>query len=291
MSSLEKLGEQLALVLAKLAESQTALAHARQRIGESGQTLAAIVDEHTHPDLSAGIPAYREAWSTTSATSKTLVSVDKAIRAYMTSIGAPGAESVGPPDDEASPAPAIQPSFESRSEPTPVPEATEEGGNSPPSPDQPLPTWVSEERVEQVRASLPRGTRGTQTVGWWLGPGKSAKRVCSGPDDDPASSYKRAERLLQARFPDDPGVWALARHAEVKVAVEMLDNSPGDEVFVLDREVCGRERNLSDEQRRRLDDERATCDQLLPFILKAGASLTAVEHDSERARYVGREPS
>ncbi|SDJ72711.1 SCP1.201-like deaminase [Actinopolyspora mzabensis] len=110
MSSLEKLGEQLALVLTKLAESQTALVQARQRIGESGQTLAAVVDEHTHHDLSAGIPAYREAWSTTTEVGKTLVSVDKAIRTYMTSIGAPGAETAGvPSDDEANSPSAAMP--------------------------------------------------------------------------------------------------------------------------------------------------------------------------------------
>ncbi|SFE57780.1 SCP1.201-like deaminase [Actinopolyspora alba] len=130
VSSLEKLGEQLALVLTKLAESQTALARARHRIGESGQTLAAVVDEHTHPDLSAGIPAYREAWSTTTETSQTLVSVDKTIRTYMTSIGAPGAETAGvPSDDEASPPMVATPSSENTAQPDQPHESTPEFGS------------------------------------------------------------------------------------------------------------------------------------------------------------------
>ncbi|WP_157405386.1 DddA-like double-stranded DNA deaminase toxin [Actinopolyspora halophila] len=106
VSSLEELGEQLALVLAKLAEARTALAQARNRIGESGQTLAAVVDEDTHLDLLAGVSAYREVWSTTTEVGTTITALDGVLRAYMTSIGAPGAETAGIPSDDGANSPS-----------------------------------------------------------------------------------------------------------------------------------------------------------------------------------------
>lgn len=174
--------------------------------------------------------------------------------------------------------------------PRPATQAPPPSNQTASAPTVPLPPWCSQERVDQIRQSLPQGKPKTQTEGWWIGSNKARKRVLSGPDSDPTSTTQRAERYLRSTFPDDPGIWALSRHVEIKVAVEMMDRQPTDEVLVIDRAVCGRERGISATELARWNDERATCDQLLPFIIKKDASLTVVERDGRRVRY-GREPS
>ncbi|KGI81282.1 hypothetical protein IL38_12435 [Actinopolyspora erythraea] len=245
MSSLEELGEQLASVLAKLAESRTALTQARHRLGESGQALVAIVDEHTHPDLSDGIPTYREAWSTTSATSKTLVSVDKAIRAYMTSIGAPGAEAVAPPDDEASPPMVVTPSSENTAQADQSQESIPEFGSSEWAIDvgTTLPTYITSGHVfDDAGAELELDGAIRQ----------------SGPCE---SSLQIDQHLRSGVFShhDPRGKLAVSEHVETKLAWYMSQHGISHMHVVINNAPC---RGLFN------------CRRAVAAILKEGASLT-----------------
>jgi hypothetical protein len=145
---------------------------------------------------------------------------------------------------------------------------------------------ISDDQIEHVRASLRQGPQGAQTTGWWLQRDGGRVRVRSGQDDNPGSWQKKAEQFLRRAFPDaEPGLLALARHAEVQLAFRLRDRAISDdvhEVVVIDRTVCGR-----DARTRNYD---YTCDRLLPFVLDAGATLTVVEHDGTRVTYRGREP-
>ncbi|WP_017975240.1 DddA-like double-stranded DNA deaminase toxin [Actinopolyspora halophila] len=245
MSSLEELGEQLASVLAKLAESQTALTHARHRLGESGQALVAIVDEHTHPDLSAGIPAYREAWSTTTEISETLVSVDKTIRTYMTSIGAPGAETAGVPDDEASPPMVAAPSSENTAQPDQSHGSTLEFGSSEWAIDvgTTLPTYITSGHVfDDTGAELELDGAIRQ----------------SGPSE---SSPQIDQHLRSGVFShhDPRGKIAVSEHVETKLAWYMSQHGIGHMHVVINNAPC---RGLFN------------CRRAVAAILVKGTSLT-----------------
>jgi len=151
---------------------------------------------------------------------------------------------------------------------------------------RPPPLPVCDERIERIRASLRRGPQGAQTTGWWLQHDGGRVRVTSGQDDNPHSWQKKAERFLRHTFPQaEPGLLAMARHAEVQLALRLRDRPTEDdvhEVVVIDRTVCGR-----DARTRNYD---YTCDRLLPFVLDAGATLTVVEHDGTRVTYRGKDP-
>jgi hypothetical protein len=94
-------------------------------------------------------------------------------------------------------------------------------------------------------ASLRQGPQRAQTTGWWLRRNGSRVRVRSGQDDNPDSWQKKAEQFLRRAFPDaEPGLLALARHAEVQLAFRLRDRAIGDdvhEIVVIDRTVCGRD--------------------------------------------------
>jgi hypothetical protein len=88
---------------------------------------------------------------------------------------------------------------------------------------------------------------------------------------------------LKNAFPADFFAYKkLARHVEVKVAVDMvLHGHTRYQVVVMDRPVCGR---LSDM------GNLSTCDKLLQRMLEnTGSTLTVIEHDGKRVTYPKKE--
>lgn len=146
-----------------------------------------------------------------------------------------------------------------------------------------VPLPVDRDRVEQVRGELRRSPNGAQTTGWWLHQDGSRKRVLSGPDTDPNGQVSKAESLIRGHLPPQlHGAVSLARHVEVKVAMQMRECGATHEVVVIDKEVCGRTPRTA--------DWIYTCDKYLPFFLPMGTTLTVIEHDGTRVDYSGRGP-
>jgi hypothetical protein len=145
-----------------------------------------------------------------------------------------------------------------------------------------VPLPVPEDRVHTVREMLPPPIAGTQTAGWWLHPDGGRTRVLSGQNDDPDGWQQQAERFLAKAFPGrGPGLLALSRHVEIQVAFRLLGTPASHQVVVINRKVCRRD------VRRRMR-QTFTCDEVLPFVLEEGTTLTVVQDDGSRITYRGR---
>jgi hypothetical protein len=144
----------------------------------------------------------------------------------------------------------------------------------------PLP--IPEERVHAVRETLPPPIAGTQTAGWWLHPDGGRTRVLSGRNDDPDGWQRQAERFLAKAFPGrGPGLLALSRHVEIQVAFRLLGTPASHQVVIINRKVCRRDV-------RRRARQTFTCDEVLPYVLEEGTTLTVVQDDGSTITYQGR---
>jgi hypothetical protein len=145
----------------------------------------------------------------------------------------------------------------------------------------PLPADVSEGAAEAARRSLPKGEAKRKARGWSMQEDGKAIPVDSGDRDSSANPdlYQQAVDHLKTAFPTDFFTYkSLAKHVEVKIAIDMLlHGHTTHQVVVMDRPVCGRLSDLG---------SRATCDKLLHRLLEnTGSRLTVIEHDGRRVTY------
>lgn len=243
--SLDALGGQLATVLTKLAEGHAALVHARHRVGESGTALAAVVDDEADPDVLDSISAYRGVWYTTTDATTTLAAIDEVIRAYMTSIGAPGADTAGiPSDDDPSPPSATTPP-EHEAQPDPTTE--------------PMPEFASPEWAIEVGTTLPTYvTSGNafDDAGNELELDHAIRQ--SGPaTTSPAIDQHLRNGVFQHH--DPRGKIAVSEHVEAKLAWYMSQHGINHVNVVINNTPC---RGMFN------------CRRAVAAILRSGASIT-----------------
>lgn len=249
VSALDELGSQLAFVLTKLADGCAALTQAQRHVGESGQALSHVVDDDADTDVLACVGSYREVWYTTSEARTTLVTLDEAIRAYMTTIGAPGAEAAGiPSDDNASPPPATG---QRPPGPEPMPEPALPVGS---------PEWVEHEgkKIDPSKVHVTTGVLYDEQ-------GRELARCESAQD----TARVRVQRELEeaSRFPKPLGwkpgdeFWS-SSHAEPKLALWMRDQQIKHATILINKDrVCRGEQG---------------CRRALAAILPRDSSVTVI---------------